>query len=529
MPEPSPEAVEALFLQAADLDPERRSTFLDEQCAGDPDLRSAVEELLHFDDKAQSEPDFLRSPATADRPTLVPGEVVPECFGHYRIVRRLGEGGMGTVYEAEQDDPRRTVALKVMRPGLDAPEFRKRFAQEARILGRLHHIGIAQVYEAGATAGGRLFFAMEFIRGLPLDEHARRRSLTPPARLELLARVCDAVQHAHEQGIIHRDLKPGNILVDETGQPKVLDFGVAHATGGGLPDSTVHTRTGQLIDRTGPGPDPGVGSTNPIPRRQPGREPRRRGRRRRGGPTDDDPCGRRDRSGGRHRGGNALRLQPRRQVVGRQRCRHDQRRPLGRSDRPPPRPVDWTHGGDQRDHLPARRQPVPHGEQRSHGPPLGRPDGPMLAGLQRSHRRGIHSGVPPQGTRIASAGRDRAIWLWEPEKNEEVARLPGHTSYVWSLAFSPDGGTIVSGSGDRSVRLWDTESLRVRYQARRDAEALRPAAERLVERLFQEKKEATAVVSALRVDPSLSEPQRIAALRVVLKRSANLLPPAAPN
>jgi eukaryotic-like serine/threonine-protein kinase len=251
MAEPSPEAVEALFQQAADLDPEGRRTFLDERCAGDPDLRSAVEEFLHFDAKAQSEPAFLRSPAAEDRPTLVPMEVVPECFGRFRIVRRLGEGGMGTVYEAEQDDPRRTVALKVMRPGLESPELRKRFAQEARILGRLHHPGIAQVYEAGATAGGRLYFAMEFIRGLPLDEHARRRSLTPPARLELLARVCDAVQHAHGQGVVHRDLKPANILVDEDGQPKVLDFGVAHATGGGLPDSTLHTRTGQLIGTLG--------------------------------------------------------------------------------------------------------------------------------------------------------------------------------------------------------------------------------------------------------------------------------------
>jgi tetratricopeptide (TPR) repeat protein/predicted Ser/Thr protein kinase len=235
----------------ADLDPEQRRAFLVEQCAGDAELRAAVEHLLSFDAKAQSAPDFLHSPADDIRAALPTLGTVPAFIGHYRVVRCLGEGGMGTVYEAEQDDPRRTVALKVMRPGFEAPELRKRFTQEARILGWLHHAGIAQVYDAGATADGRLYFAMEFIRGLPLDQHVQRRGLPAPARLELLARVCDAVQHAHEQGVIHRDLKPANVVVDETGQPKVLDFGVAHTTGAGLLGTTAHTRTGQLIGTLG--------------------------------------------------------------------------------------------------------------------------------------------------------------------------------------------------------------------------------------------------------------------------------------
>jgi WD40 repeat protein len=158
---------------------------------------------------------------------------------------------MGAVYEAEQDNPRRAVALKVIRPGLLAPPLLKRFSHEAQILGRLHHPGIAQIYEAGVAEDGQPFFALELIRGLPLDEYARRRSLPLPARLDLLARVCDAVQHAHEQGVIHRDLKPANILVDETGQPKVLDFGVARATGIDLLSSTDHTRTGQLLGTLG--------------------------------------------------------------------------------------------------------------------------------------------------------------------------------------------------------------------------------------------------------------------------------------
>jgi eukaryotic-like serine/threonine-protein kinase len=252
VPEPSPETVEALFHQAADLEPERRAAFLDERCAGDPDLRAAVEELLHFDAKARSATDFLQSPVADARLTLAAmAAPVLASVGRYRVVRRLGEGGMGTVYEAEQDDPRRTVALKVMRLGLDSPNLRKRFSQEARILGRLHHVGIARIYDAGATEDGQLYFAMEFIRGLRLDEHVRRHVPDARARLDLAARVCDAVQHAHEQGVVHRDLKPANVLVDEAGQPNVLDFGVAQATGAGHLGSSAHTRTGQLVGTLG--------------------------------------------------------------------------------------------------------------------------------------------------------------------------------------------------------------------------------------------------------------------------------------
>ena len=154
---------------------------------------------------------------------------------------------MGTVYEAEQDNPRRTVALKVMRSELVSAELVKRFRNEAQILARLQHPGIAQIHEAGLSEDGRPFFAMEFIRGMPPDEYARGRGLDPRARLELVAKVCDAVQHAHERGVIHRDLKPGNILVEESGQPKVLDFGVAHVTAADVLATASQTRTGQLL------------------------------------------------------------------------------------------------------------------------------------------------------------------------------------------------------------------------------------------------------------------------------------------
>jgi tetratricopeptide (TPR) repeat protein/predicted Ser/Thr protein kinase len=182
-----------------------------------------------------------------DRPAA--GTPRPTTFGHYRIVKVLGEGGMGTVYEAEQDQPRRRVALKVIKPGLAGPELLRRFALEADALGRLQHPGIAQIYEAGTAQtpfGTQPYFAMEFIEGQTLLEHIKTHHLSTRQCLKIIALTCEAVHHAHQRGIIHRDLKPRNILVTERGQPKVLDFGVARVTDSDA-QATRQTDVGQLI------------------------------------------------------------------------------------------------------------------------------------------------------------------------------------------------------------------------------------------------------------------------------------------
>lgn len=170
-------------------------------------------------------------------------------IGRYRILRVLGEGGMGTVCEAEDDQLHRNVALKVIRGEFVTPGLARRFALESEALGRLQHPGIAQIYEVGTDegpAGLCSYFATECVRGLPLTAHANTKRLELDQRLEFFALVRDAVHHAHRQGVVHRDLKPANILVDESGQPKILDFGVARLTDSDL-QSTRHTSMGEMV------------------------------------------------------------------------------------------------------------------------------------------------------------------------------------------------------------------------------------------------------------------------------------------
>ncbi len=254
--------VERLFEKACRFPEDRRNALLDEECGDDSEVRSAVRRMLKEDGSLDS---FLGTPAlgydvnlkalTPSSAAQTGGAYIPQSIGRYEIVRVIAEGGMGVVYEARQDHPRRVVALKVIRPGMLTGSMLRRFKHEVEVLGQLQHPGIAQIHEAGVAevlvAPGpgvrQPFFAMELIEGRPLNTFAEHAGLGPRERLELVANVCDAVQHAHLKGVIHRDLKPANILVTASGRTKILDFGVARATNADLQVATVQTEIGQLI------------------------------------------------------------------------------------------------------------------------------------------------------------------------------------------------------------------------------------------------------------------------------------------
>jgi tetratricopeptide (TPR) repeat protein len=198
-------------------------------------------------DDAQDQP--LKDDARTTQQTSTPGPSHPDRIGPYRIVALIGEGAMGIVYEAEQERPRRRVALKIIRPGVATPTMLRRFEHEYEFLGRLQHPGIAQIHQAGVADSGygpQPYFAMELVRGRRLDEYIRLKELGLRDRLLLVAEIADAVQHAHHRGVIHRDLKPANILVTEAGTPKVLDFGLARAAQVEL-QSTVQTMAGEVV------------------------------------------------------------------------------------------------------------------------------------------------------------------------------------------------------------------------------------------------------------------------------------------
>lgn len=172
----------------------------------------------------------------ASTPNLPP---LPEKIGSYTIQRRLGEGGMGIVYEAQQQSPQRQVAVKVVRGGAFVDEYRLRlFQREAQTLARLKHPSIAAIYESGSTDDGQHYFVMELVRGVPLNEYVRQHQIPRRQRLKLFQRICEAINYAHQRGVIHRDLKPTNILVEPNGDPKILDFGLARITD---PDTTLTT------------------------------------------------------------------------------------------------------------------------------------------------------------------------------------------------------------------------------------------------------------------------------------------------
>ncbi|MHC4428238.1 MAG: serine/threonine protein kinase, partial [Planctomycetota bacterium] len=233
-----------VFAEVIERPPPERSVRLEELCGDDDDLKARVRSMLDAHGKLGR---FLAEPQTG---SLIAESGPGRTIGHYAIRGEIGAGGMGTVYEAVQEHPHRTVALKVLRRGMASPSMIRRFRHEAEILGRLRHPNIAQVYEAGTVdegEGDQPWFAMELLRGEPLLAHAGSKKLGTRERLDLFVKVCDAVQYAHQKGIIHRDLKPDNVLVDEHGEPKILDFGVARLTDSDIQVTTLQTDVGQLV------------------------------------------------------------------------------------------------------------------------------------------------------------------------------------------------------------------------------------------------------------------------------------------
>jgi len=236
-----------IFAEALELPPSERDAFLDRACAGDHIRRTRIEALLLGHEAAKS---FLEQPLSPP-PAPAAEETAGMRIGPYTLVRRLGEGGCGVVWLAEQTSPlRRQVALKVIKLGMDTRSIIARFEAERQALALMTHPDIARVYDAGATDTGRPYFVMEYVEGVPITRFCDEHSLAMAARLELFSRVCLALQHAHQKGIIHRDLKPSNILValrDGEPAPKVIDFGIAKATAGRLGEATLFTELGQFL------------------------------------------------------------------------------------------------------------------------------------------------------------------------------------------------------------------------------------------------------------------------------------------
>jgi serine/threonine protein kinase len=239
-----------IFLEAVEHHENgERTDFVREAAAGDPLLVQRVDALLRAHGKPNQMLDGDRLLPTAESPEASerPGTVI----GPYKLLEQIGEGGMGLVYVAEQQRPvRRLVALKIIKPGMDSRQVVARFEAERQALAMMEHANIAKVHDGGTTPEGRLYFVMELVRGAPITDYCDTHRLDTRQRLELFLDVCHAVQHAHQKGIIHRDLKPSNVLVshhDVRAVVKVIDFGIAKATGQRLTDRSIYTGFAQMI------------------------------------------------------------------------------------------------------------------------------------------------------------------------------------------------------------------------------------------------------------------------------------------
>jgi eukaryotic-like serine/threonine-protein kinase len=245
-----------ILRQARERPAAERASFLAASCAGDEQLRQILTATLAAGDQGAT---LLENQADTATPTLqadtapVFQDGIGQTLGNYKLLERIGEGGCGVVYIADQSAPvRRRVALKVIKLGMDTEAIVARFQAERQALAMMDHPNIAKVFDAGTTEAGRPYFVMELVHGIPINHYCDQHKLSTEQRLKLFVQVCHAIQHAHQKGIIHRDIKPSNILVsssdsDSCGVPKVIDFGIAKATQGPLTDQTVYTQLQQFM------------------------------------------------------------------------------------------------------------------------------------------------------------------------------------------------------------------------------------------------------------------------------------------
>jgi serine/threonine protein kinase len=211
---------------ALERDPEERSSFLRQACAGDDSLRTEVESLLSSFDGAAT---FLEDCPAADLLSAQSRAIAGKRIGAHRIIREIGQGGMAVVYLGERDDQnyRKQVAIKMVKPGIDTDQVLHRFRNERQTLAALDHSNIVKLLDGGSSEDGSPYLVMEYVEGLPIDQYCDLNKLSIDGRLRLFREVCSAVQYAHEKLVVHRDLKPGNILIAKGGVPRLLDFGIA--------------------------------------------------------------------------------------------------------------------------------------------------------------------------------------------------------------------------------------------------------------------------------------------------------------
>ncbi|MAE77879.1 MAG: hypothetical protein CMJ85_13535, partial [Planctomycetes bacterium] len=235
------------FLAALKREGVEREAWLLENCGDDEEMLAKLRRLLASEQEASQ---FLE-PTDPTSDSHETDQKVSERIGPYIVREPLGEGGFAEVFLAEQEEPvRRRVALKLLKPGMDSREILARFEAEGQALALMQHSGIAKIFDVGISESGRSWFAMEYVDGVPITDYCDTHRLGLRARIDLFIEVCEAIQHAHQKGVIHRDLKPSNILVgmaEGRAQAKVIDFGIAKATGGRLTDKTVFTARGMLI------------------------------------------------------------------------------------------------------------------------------------------------------------------------------------------------------------------------------------------------------------------------------------------